>query len=160
MTFTEAQDLFALFFAIYFALIIDRSHEMYRPWDTYKAWRGDPHNIKRLLLAWIILFITPLLHFSILFALLGSVNIRFSLTLQIVSGLVLISLGSFFDFGYYRIYEAFLHSYPKSLFSSDEMTKLMPSGKIRPDFWAHFIPGTLYVTVSTMMILLSIWLLA
>ena len=159
MVLTDAQNLFALFFAIYFALIIDRSHEMYKPWDTYNAWRGKPHNIKRLVAAWIILFIIPLLHFSILFALLGSINIRFDMTIRGISNLVLIGLGSFFDFGYFRIYEAFLHSYPKSFFSDEELTQMIPSGKIRPDFWAHFIPGALYVTLSTLMILISISLL-
>ena len=62
MVLTEAQDLFALFFAIYFAVIIDRSNELYRPWDTYNAWKGKPHNIRRLLAALILLFAIPLLH--------------------------------------------------------------------------------------------------
>jgi hypothetical protein len=35
MSLNDAQQIFGLFFAIYFFLIIDRSHEMYRPWDTY-----------------------------------------------------------------------------------------------------------------------------
>ena len=73
MSLTEAQELFSLFFAIYFGLIIDRSHEMYKSWDTYNA-KGKSHNIKRLLAAWIILFIVPLLHFAILFILLGSID--------------------------------------------------------------------------------------
>ncbi len=110
MPLTEAQELFTLFFAIYFAIIIDRSHEMYKPWDTYNAWRGISHNRRRLLVAWAILFAIPLLHFALLFILLGSVNIRFDMTIGGISNVVLISLSSFFDFGYFRIYEAFLHS--------------------------------------------------
>lgn len=82
MSLNDAQQLFALFFAIYFAMIIDRSHEMYKPWDTYSAWRGKSHNIKRLLAAWIILFTMPLLHFAILFVLLGSFNVRFDMTIR------------------------------------------------------------------------------
>ena len=116
MSLNDAQQLFALFFAIYFAMIIDRSHEMYKPWDTYSAWRGKSHNIKRLLAAWIILFTMPLLHFAILFVLLGSVNVRFDMTIRGISNVSLIGLSSFFDFGYFRIYEAFLHRY-QSLFS-------------------------------------------
>jgi hypothetical protein len=158
MDLTEAQNLFALFFAIYFALIIDRANEMYKPWDTYNAWKRKPHNIKRLLVAWIILFIIPLFHFSILFTLLGSINIGFNLTFRGILDIVLIGLGSFFDFGYFRIYEAFLHSYPGSFFSDEELDQMIPSGKIRPDFWAHLIPGALYVTVSTLMILILILL--
>lgn len=157
MDLTEAQNLFALFFAIYFALIIDRSHETYKPWDTYNAWRGKTQNIRRLLTAWIIVFIIPLLHFSILFALLGSVNIRFDMSISGILNVILISLSSFFDFGYFRIYEAFLHSYPESFFSEEELTQIERSVKIRPDFWAHFIPGALYVIVSTLMMLIAIY---
>lgn len=159
MAFTSAQDLFALFFAIYFSLIIDRSHAMYKPWDTYKAWQGKPHNIRRLVVAWVILFIIPLLHFSILFALLGAIEIGFTLTLRNVAALVLIGLGSFFDFGYFRIYEGFLHRYPGSFFSDEELVRIIPPDKLRPDFPAHLLPGILYVTVSTLMILIAVWLL-
>ncbi len=116
MPFTEAQELFSLFFAIYFALIIDRSHEMYKPWDTYSAWKGKSHNIKRLLAAWIILFIVPLFHFSILFVLLGLINVRFDMTISDILNITLIGLGSFFEYGYFRIYEALLHRY-SNLFS-------------------------------------------
>ena len=141
MSLNDAQQLFALFFAIYFAMIIDRSHEMYKPWDTYSAWRGKSHNIKRLLAAWIILFTMPLLHFAILFVLLGSVNVRFDMTIRGISNVSLIGLSSFFDFGYFRIYEAFLHRYPESFFTDEELIQIEFSGKIRPDFWAHLIPG-------------------
>ena len=72
MALTDAQNLFTLFFAIYFGMMIGRSHEMYRPWDTYNAWRGNSQNIRRLVTAWIILFIIPLFQFAVLFALLGS----------------------------------------------------------------------------------------
>lgn len=157
MAFNDAQNLFALFFAIYFSLIIDRSHQAYKPWDTYNAWRGKSHNIMRLLAAWATLFIVPILHFSILYSLLGSYNIQLEMTISGISNIVLISLGSFFDFGYYRVYEAFLHRYPRSFFSDEERIKLESSGKILPDFWAHFIPGALYVVLSTLMILIAIY---
>jgi hypothetical protein len=92
MPLTEAQELFSLFFAIYFALIIDRSHQMYKPWDTYNAWRGRSHNIKRLAAAWVILFIIPMFHFAILFILLGYFKIPFDMTIDGISNVVLISL--------------------------------------------------------------------
>ena len=157
MPLTEPQEVFILFFAIYFALMVDRSHEMYKPWDTYNAWRGKSHNLKRLLAAWLILFIIPILHFAVLFILLGSVDVRFDMTISGISNVVLISLSSFFDFGYFRIYEAFLHSYPESFFSDDELSQFERSGKIRPDFWAHFTPGALYVIGSTLMMLIAIY---
>lgn len=157
MPLTEPQEVFILFFAIYFALIIDRANEMYKPWDTYSAWKGKSHNRKRLLAAWIILFIIPILHFAVLFILLGSVDVRFDMTISGISNVFFISLSSFFDFGYFRIYEAFLHSYPESFFADEELLQVERAGKIRPDFWAHFIPGALYVIVSTLMMLIAIY---
>ena len=72
MALTDTQNLFTLFFAIYFGMMVGRSHEMNRPWDTYNAWKGKWQNIRRLVTAWIILFIIPLFQFAVLFALLGS----------------------------------------------------------------------------------------
>ena len=157
MPLTEPQELFILFFAIYFALIIDRSNEVYKPWDTYNAWKGKTHNIKRLVAAWILLFAVPLLHFAILFTLLGSIDIQFDMTTRGISNVVLIGLSSFFDFGYFRIYEAFLHRYPESFFSDEDAIQIELSGKIRPDFWAHFMPGALYVIISILMMLIAIY---
>ena len=157
MALTEAQELFSLFFAIYFALIIDRAHATYKPWDTYNAWKGKLHNIKRLLAGWVILFAIPLVHFAILFALLGTINIRLDLTLGGISNLILVSLSAFFDFGYFRIYEAFLHSDPDSFFSDEDIVQMELKDKIRPDFWAHFIPGALYVAGSTLMMFIAIY---
>ncbi len=150
-----AQNLFLYFFAIYFSLIIARSHETYKPWDTYSAWKGKPHNIKRLLAGWIILFIIPLLHFAVLFILLGSVDISLDMTISGILNVTLISIGSFFEFGYFRIYEAFLHKYPDSFFVDEE--NILRELSIRSDFWAHFLPGALYVIVSTLMVMITIY---
>ena len=90
--------------------------------------------MRRLLAAWIILFVIPILHFAILFILLGSVNVQFDMTICGISNVVLISLSSFFDFGYFRIYEAFLHSYPESFFADEERVQIERSGKIRQTF--------------------------
>jgi len=139
MSLTEAQELFSLFFAIYFSSIIDRSHQMYKPWDTYNAWKGRAHNIRRLLV-WIILFIVPILHFAILFLLLGSFNVQFDMTIRGISNVVLISLSSFFDFGYFRIYEAFMHRYPDSFFAEEELIRVQLSGKILQVFGLIFFP--------------------
>jgi hypothetical protein len=157
MVLTEAQDLFVLFFAIYFGLVIERSHEMYKPWDTYSAWQGKSHSLKRLLAAWIILFAIPLLHFAFLFILLGSVDVPFDVTISGISNVVLVGLSSFFEFGYFRIYEAFLHRYPESFFADEERIQIEHLSKIRPDFKAHFIPGMLYVIISILMTLIAIY---
>ncbi len=155
MDLTEAQNLFALFFAVYFALIIDRANEVYKPWDTYNAWRGRPHNIKRLMAGWIILFVIPLIHFAVIFTLLGAADIRFGLSAEGILNVVLVGLGSFFDFGYYRIYEALLHGYPGAFFAGEELEHRIPSGQILPDFRAHFIPGALYVILSTALVFVA-----
>jgi hypothetical protein len=157
MVLTETQDVFALFFAIYFAMIIDRSHDAYKPWDTYNAWKGKTHNINRLLAAWIILFIIPLVHFGILFTLLGSVTIAFDMTIRGISNVVLIGFSSFFEFGYFRIYEALLHSHPESFFSDEDMPRADREARLRPDFRAHFIPGALYVFLSTLAMLIAVY---
>jgi hypothetical protein len=43
----DAQIMLELFFAIYFALIIDRSHVAYNPYDTYSAWTGKSPDHRR-----------------------------------------------------------------------------------------------------------------
>ncbi len=156
MPLNEAQELFGFFFAIYFALIIDRSHEVYKPWDTYNAWKGKSHNINRLLMAWIILILLPIMHFAILFTLLEIFNVTFETTIVGVLKVVLVSISSFFAFGYFRIYEAFLHGFSKFFFSEEEKTKFL--SEIRPYFWAHFIPGVLYVLISTLMLIIALYL--
>ena len=158
MALNEAQNLFALFFAIYFGMIIGRSHEMYKPWDTYSAWKGKPHNIRRLTTAWIILFIIPIVQFAVLFSLLGTVDISFDMTGAGILNIILIGFGSFFEFGYFRIYEAFLHRYHESFFSEEDLPQMERIGKIRLEFWAHFIPGALYVILSTLAVLIAIYI--
>jgi hypothetical protein len=155
---TEADGIFILFFAIYFGLIIARAQEMYNPWDTYNAWKRKPHNLKRLVVAWIILFAIPMLHFAILFLLLGSVDVQIDMTLRGVFNVVLIGFSSFFEFCYFRIYEAVLQRYPGHFFNDEDLAQLESAGKLRPDFWAHIIPGALYVFISTLMTIIVIYL--
>jgi hypothetical protein len=156
MPLNEAQELFGFFFAIYFALIIDRSNEIYKPWDTYNAWRGKSHNINRLLMAWIVLILLPIMHFAILFTLLEIFNVTFETTIVGVLNVVLVSIGTFFALGYFRIYEAFLYGFSELFFSEEE--KIGFSIEIRPYFWAHFIPGVLYVLVSTFMLVIALYI--
>jgi hypothetical protein len=156
MALSDAQELFSLFFAIYFSLNISRAHQEYKPWDLYNAWKGIHHNLKRALMAWVIIFIVPLIHFSLLFSLVGTFNIKLDFTIRGISNIILISLASFFDFGYYRMYEAFLHNYPESFFVEEELVEIQHLGKIRPGFWAHFMPGLFYVLISTLIMLIAI----
>jgi hypothetical protein len=44
-----------------------------------------------------------------------------------------------------------------SFFPDEVRVKLEHSGKIFPDFWAHFIPGLLYVILSTLMMLIALF---
>jgi hypothetical protein len=150
MTLNDAQQLFGFFFAIYFFMIIDRSHETYKPWDTYRAAQGKSHNINRLVMGWLVLMLLPITQFAILFTLLGLFNVPFDATIAGVIRIILISIGSFFAFGWFRIYEAFLHRSPAMFFSEEE--PLWSSMELRPDFRAHFIPGVLYLLVPTLLL--------
>jgi hypothetical protein len=156
MTLNDAQQIFGFFFAIYFFMIIDRSNEIYKPWDTYRAIRGKSHNINRLVLGWIVLIILPVTQFAILFTLLGLFDVAFNATVTGVFQIILISIGSFFALGYYRIYEAFLHRSPDMFFADDERKE--PFVEIRPDFLAHFIPGILYLVIPTILLVVALYI--
>jgi hypothetical protein len=99
----------------------------------------------------------PLFPFAILFVLLGSANIQFDMTIRGVSSVALIGLSLFFDFGYFRIYEGFLHRYPDSFFAGKDRMQIDLLDKIRPDFRAHFVPCVLYVTLSTLVMLIAVY---
>jgi len=156
MSLNDAQQLFGFFFAIYFYMIIDRSHAMYQSWDTYSAWRGKSHNLNRLLAAWLILTILPVTQFAIMFTYLGIFNITFDPTITGVVQIILISISSFFTFGYFRIYEALIHGYHDLFFSKEDQKE--GGREIRPHFRAHFIPGILYVAVSTLLLVIALYI--
>ena len=155
MSLTNAQELFMLFFGIHFAVTIEKAHDMYKPWETYSAWGGSSHNIKRLLIAYLILVFIPLTHFGLLFVFIGSSSVPFDLTLDGVSNVILVSLSSLFEFGYFRMYEAFLHTYPKLFFTEEEIEE--HTVRILPGFWSHFAPGLIYVLLSTILMLIAIY---
>jgi hypothetical protein len=137
-------------------MIIDRSHAMYQSWDTYSAWRGKSHNLNRLLAAWLILTILPVTQFAIMFTYLGIFNITFNPTITGVVQIILISISSFFTFGYFRIYEALIHGYHDLFFSKEDQKE--GGREIRPHFRAHFIPGILYVAVSTLLLVIALYI--
>lgn len=154
MSLNDAQQLFGFFFAIYFYMIIDRSHVMYRSWDTYSAWTGKSHHINRLLAGWVVLLILPVTHFAILFTLLDLFNVNFYPTATGVLRLILISISPFFTFGYFRLYEGVIHGAPRSFFSDEERSQ----GKVRPQLRAHVVPGLLYVVISTLLLVIALYL--
>ncbi len=155
MSLNDAQQLFAFFFAIYFYMIIDRSHATYQAWDTYAAWSGKSHTINRLLAAWLLLIILPVTQFAILFTLVGVFNVTFDPTLNGVLRIIQISISSFFTFGYFRLYESLMHGYPSPFFSEEDQKK---SGReIRPHFRAHLVPGILYIAVSTLLLVIALY---
>ncbi len=156
MSLNDAQQLFGFFFAIYFYMIIDRSHAMYQSWDTYSAWRGKSYNLNRLLAGWLVLILLPVTQFAILFTYLGIFNVTFDPTVSGVVRIILISISSFFTFGYFRIYEALIHGYYALFFSEEE--KKEGRREIRPHFRAHFIPGVLYVAVSTLLLVTALYI--
>ncbi|PWR74257.1 hypothetical protein [Methanospirillum lacunae] len=156
MSLNDSQQLFGFFFTIYFFIIIDRSHVMYQTWDTYSAWMGKTHNLNRLVLGWLILVILPITHFAILFTLLGLFNVTLNPTISGVIIIILISISSFFTFGYFRLYESLVHGFPVKFFTYEDQTR--ETTKIRPHFLAHFIPGILYVILSTLLLVITLYL--
>ncbi len=151
MPFTDAQQLFTIIFAIHFTLIIDRVNRNYNPYDTYNAWKGQSHAIKRLLVNWIIVYFIPLINFAIYLISLGVYNVIFDPYIRGVINIVLVALLSFFDFGYYRIFEAILYAYPKEFYTDKEIDTVLE--KERGEVRAHLLPGVAYV-VATMVIFL------
>lgn len=154
LEFNAAQELFILIFAIHFTLIIDRVHRTYNPYDTYSAWKGVSHAINRLFLSWAILYIIPLVNFAFFFLILGVYNVTFDMSIRGVLTIVLVGLLSFFDFGYYRIFEAVLYYSPGTFFTPKEQDEMLE--KERGEIRAHLIPGICYVVATVVMLLLLI----
>jgi hypothetical protein len=141
-------------FTINFTLIIDRSHNTYNPYDTYNAWRGKSHAINRLFLSWLLLYILPLLNFAIFYIVLSINNISIETSILGVLEIVIIGLLSFFDFGYYRIFEAIIYLSPNTFYSQKEQDEILVQDK--GEFKAHFIPGVLYVIVTSILFIILI----
>lgn len=68
--------------------------------------------------------------------------------------IVLVGLLSFFDFGYYRIFEAVLYYSPGTFFTPKEQDEMLE--KERGEIRAHLIPGICYVVATVVMLLLLI----
>jgi hypothetical protein len=141
-----AQELFLAFFAIYFALNIDRSQREYHPYDTYSVWKGSRHAFRLLIAAWVVTFILPLVQFAITFSLLDGVAL--DLNLSFTDTLIIVAIGflSFFQFGYYRIFEAIISLRPEAFFPEED--RKIHLHEERREFRSHFIPGVLYVVAS------------
>ncbi len=154
MVVNDAQIMLELFFAIYFALVIDRSHVAYNPYDTYSAWTGKSPAHRRLAVSWLIIVILPLLQFAVTYLVLGEYPITLDMTPIGVMNIVMIGFLSFFSFGYYRIFEAFLNGFPEFFYSDEELSMLHM--EIRPGFLAHFIPGLLYILLTILVLILIV----
>lgn len=156
MGFTDAQWLFIIIFAINFTLIIDRAHNNYNSFDTYNSWRGYSQALYRLLISWLFLYILPLLNFAIFYIIMSINNISIENSIQGAFKIVLIGLLSFFDFGYFRIYESMLYLSPNTFYTDQEQEDVLVKDK--GEFKAHFIPGILYVVVTAIIfIILILW---
>ncbi|HTX61229.1 MAG TPA: hypothetical protein VMC48_02895 [Methanobacterium sp.] len=154
MPFTDAQQLFTLIFSIHFTLIIDRVHRSYNPYDTYNAWKGQSHAVNRLLVNWLIMYVIPLVNFAVYLIGLGIYNITFDPVSLGIVNVVLVGLLSFFDFGYYRIFEAVLYAYPDTFYTAQERDDVLE--KERGEVRAHLIPGVAYVVVTMIIFIVLI----
>lgn len=100
------------------------------------------------------MYILPLLNFAAFLLILGIYNVSFDLNINGALNIVLVALSSFFDFGYYRIFESILYLSPKTFYTDEEVDKMLDDN--RNEFRAHFIPGILYVIASAIMIFIVI----
>ena len=83
-------------------------------------------------------------------------NISIENSIQGAFKIVLIGLLSFFDFGYFRIYESMLYLSPNTFYTDQEQEDVLVKDK--GEFKAHFIPGILYVVVTAIIfIILILW---
>jgi Na+/H+-dicarboxylate symporter len=146
-----AQELFIVFFAVYFGLTIDRSFKEYKSYDTYSAWKGNRPAIRRLFLSWVVLVILPLVQFSVVLGLLSDVELSLDHSLSDIVAITIICLLSFFEFGYYRIFEAVIYLDPKRFYSGEEAERTI--AEERQEAWSHFIPGALYLVVTSLLFL-------
>lgn len=156
MIMNVVQELFTFLFAIHFTLIIDRAHRTYNPYDTFNAWKGESNARRRLVLSWTTLHILPLLNFALFFIILGINEIPFDSTIIGCINIVLVGLLSFFDFGYYRIFEGFLYGFPDKFLSKIEKMEILDDE--REEFRAHMIPGILYVIVTWLLLLFLLFI--
>ncbi len=154
MALTDAQWLFIIIFGINFTLIIDRSHNTYNPYDTYNAWLYKSQALNRLLIGWLFLYILPLLNFAVFYILLSINNVSIETSIIGAIKIVLIGLLSFFEFGYYRIFESILYLSPNTFYSDEEQNEMLTKDK--GEFSAHFIPGILYIIVTSIMLIIVI----
>ena len=102
------------------------------------------------------MYILSLLNFAIFLLILGIYDVSFDPNLNGALNIVLVSLSSFFDFGYYRIFESILYLSPKSFYTDKEAVDMLDDN--RNEFQAHFIPGILYIIASSIMIIIVIFL--
>ncbi len=154
MALTDTQWLFIIIFGINFTLIIDRAHRTYDSFNTYNAWRGYSQALYRLLLSWLLLYILPLLNFAVFYIILSLNNISIQTSPEGAFTIILIGLLSFFDFGYYRIYEAMLYLAPNTFYTEEEQTVILI--KEKGEFKAHLIPGVLYVIATAIIFIILI----
>lgn len=151
-----AQELFTAFFAIYFTLTIDRSFREYKAYDTYSAWKGERHAIRRLFLAWIFLIILPLIEYAYIMGFLVNVELRFDQAPTDILAIAVVGLLSFYMFGYYRVFEAMIHICPQAFYPREEVeASAMPE---RQEFWSHFIPGVGYIAVTLLLFIFVVYL--
>jgi len=141
-----SQELFVAFFAIYFTLTIDRSFRDYKAYDTYQAMNLRDHALKRLMVAWVLLIIVPMIEFAYVVALLANVDVMFDTAPGDVLAIAVIGLLSFFEFGYYRIFEAVINRWPDKFYPPDELAETLDEERRR--FWAHLVPGLMYILIT------------
>ena len=152
MPMNNAQEVFAIFYGLYFAATIPMTASL-RPFDTPAMHMGDKHAGLRLIVSFLSLNVAPLGYFVFIFSLLGKMQ---NLTLGFWPMLFLLTF-SLAGFGFYRIYFGLMlirnqkgyvfygKELPDSL--AENLTK---RGGNHAEVWPHLIPGFLWIVTCTL----------
>ena len=92
--------------------------------------------------------------FSLFFLIIGLYNITVNPDILGIFNIIIVGILAFFDFGYYRIFEAFLYLSPQKFLSKNEIEQVLD--KKRFEFRAHMVPGILYIIITWLLLVILI----
>jgi len=146
----NAQTIFALFYAIYFAVTITLTGK-FQPFDTPAMYKMKYKSWIRFLISFIALNIAPLSYFVLIFKWLSKIK-AFE---ESFGDILIIFILSIAGFGFYRIYYGIMifkfrdeyifyeRNLPKAL-----LEDLNQRDSSHRDWLAHVIPGAIWIVVS------------
>ena len=142
----EAQTIFTLFYAIYFATTVGLTRP-YDPFDTAAVFKGDKIALVRLGFSLFLLNVIPLIYFVWIYTNWLETYSLTSVTFWGALGkfllLLVFSLGGF---GFYRMFcgVMFVKCNGKLVFYQECEPDKLKNVRFK-EFWPHFLPGLLWI---------------